>query len=69
MLQTSEEPKMLRVLAAFLASGVLCSVTAAAHGQSATAYTDLLYPSGGLRIQAYLYRPDGEGPFPVVIFR
>jgi dienelactone hydrolase len=27
-----------------------------------------LYPSGGLRIQAYLYKPDGDAPFPVVIY-
>ena len=31
-------------------------------------YTELFYPSGKLRIQAYLYRPEGNGPFPVVIY-
>jgi dienelactone hydrolase len=32
------------------------------------AYTDFFYRSGELRIQAYLYKPDGEGPFPAVIY-
>jgi dienelactone hydrolase len=31
-------------------------------------YTELFYPSGKLRIQAYLYRPEGSGPFPVVVY-
>jgi carboxymethylenebutenolidase len=36
--------------------------------QSAPSYTAVFYPSGGLRIQAYLYRPEGDGPFPAVIY-
>ena len=31
-------------------------------------YTEVFYPSGPLRIQAYLYRPPGDGPFPLVIY-
>jgi dienelactone hydrolase len=31
-------------------------------------YTEVFYPSGPLRIQAYLYRPPGSGPFPLVIY-
>ncbi len=31
-------------------------------------YTEVFYPSGPLRIQAYLYRPPGNGPFPLVIY-
>ncbi len=31
-------------------------------------YTELFYPSGTLRIQAYLYRPPGDGLFPLVIY-
>ena len=31
-------------------------------------YTELFYLSGPLRIQAYLYRPQGDGPFPLVIY-
>src|SRR5882762_9468591 len=52
----------MRALA--LCVGLMAS---AAHAQS-DAYTELFYPSGGLRIQAYLYRPQGDGRFPVVIY-
>jgi len=31
-------------------------------------YTEVFYYSGPLRIQAYLYRPPGDGPFPLVIY-
>ena len=31
-------------------------------------YQEVFYASGSLRIQAYVYKPDGEGPFPVVIY-
>src|SRR5262249_48230673 len=61
---------MMRVSATLLLSVCLCLVAAAAHSQSPTdsAYTEVFYPSGSLRIQAYLYKPHGEGPFPVVIY-
>jgi dienelactone hydrolase len=61
---------MRRVSATLLLSVCLCLVAAAAHSQSPTdsAYTEVFYPSGSLRIQAYLYKPNGEGPFPVVIY-
>ena len=57
-------------LARILLSALLCLAPAAAHGQApaASAYTEVFYPSGGLRIQAYLYKPAGDGPFPVVIY-
>jgi len=31
-------------------------------------YRVVFYPSGSLRIQAYLYVPGGQGPFPTVIY-
>ncbi|MDQ5838616.1 MAG: hypothetical protein M3379_17700, partial [Acidobacteriota bacterium] len=31
-------------------------------------YTIFYYKSGGLNIEAYLYRPQGAGPFPLVIY-
>jgi dienelactone hydrolase len=31
-------------------------------------YQEVFYQSGKLRIQAYLYKPAGDGPFPVVIY-
>src|SRR4029453_6602285 len=51
-------------VAAVMLVGVAMSVSA----QSAPSYTEVFYPSGGLRIQAYLYRPEGDGPFPAVIY-
>src|SRR5256712_7662975 len=47
-----------------------CIAAATAQGQPETesAYSEVFYPSGNLRIQAYLYKPDGDGPFPVVIY-
>ena len=45
-------------------------LAATAHGQSGTEsnYSEVFYTSGNLRIQGYLYKPDGDGPFPVVIY-
>jgi dipeptidyl aminopeptidase/acylaminoacyl peptidase len=36
---------------------------AADHG-----YETLFYKSGNLRIEAYLYKPDGNGPFPLIVY-
>lgn len=59
----------MRVAAALLVGAALWPA-AAAYGQVETeaAYTEVFYPSGALRIQAYLYQPAGSGPFPVVIY-
>jgi dienelactone hydrolase len=61
---------MMRNPAAILAAIVFGIAASAARGQSEaeTTYTEVFYPSGNLRIQAYLYKPDGDGPFPVVIY-
>jgi dienelactone hydrolase len=61
---------MVRVLAIRLSSVLLCLMTVAVPSQSATSttYTEVVYPSGDLRIQAYLYTPAGDRPFPVVIY-
>jgi len=45
---------------------LVCLVASSARSQSE--YQDILYSSGTLRIQAYLYRPSGDGPFPAVIY-
>ncbi len=37
-------------------------------GRVRRAYEEVFYASGRLRIQAYLYKPVSEGPFPVVIY-
>jgi len=31
-------------------------------------YETVFYPSGKLKIEAYLFKPDGPGPFPVVVY-
>jgi len=31
-------------------------------------YSQIFYKSGGLRIEAYLYKPSGDGPFPLVVY-
>ena len=61
---------MMRVSTTLLLGVCLCLVVAAAQSQSPadSAYTEVFYPSGSLRIHAYLYKPSGDGPFPVVIY-
>lgn len=61
---------MIRVSTALLLGGCLCLVAAAAYSQSPanSAYTEVFFPSGSLRIHAFLYKPSGDGPFPVVIY-
>ena len=39
-----------------------------AFAQAKAEYSDVFYRSGTLRIEAHLYKPDGDGPFPVVIY-
>lgn len=53
-----------------LLQGVFLWLAVATHSQAASRppYTELFYPSGSLRIQAYIYKPSGEGPFPVIIY-
>jgi carboxymethylenebutenolidase len=65
-----ERNRMMRDCATFLLAAFFCIPTPAAHGQSEmeSAYSEVFYPSGKLRIQAYLYKPDGDGPFPAVIY-
>jgi dienelactone hydrolase len=36
--------------------------------QQTPAYSTAFYSSGSLRIEAYVYRPTGIGPFPVVVY-
>jgi hypothetical protein len=55
-----------RVLVTRLLGVWLGLVVVAAPSQSAThaRYAEVFDLSGGLRIQAYLYTPDGDAPFP-----
>ena len=61
---------VLRVSITLLLGVWLCLVAGTAQSQSPAdaAYTEVFYPSGSLRIHAYLYKPSGDGPFPVVIY-
>ena len=44
----------------------MMSITAAVSSE--IQYSEIFYRSGNLNIQAYLYQPEGAGPFPVVIY-
>jgi dienelactone hydrolase len=61
---------LMRVSTTLLLGLCLCLFAAPAQSQSpaGAAYTDVFYPSGSLRIHAFLYKPEGDGPFPVVIY-
>jgi dienelactone hydrolase len=66
-------PQMSRMqrLARLLITFSICIGASAARSQSevdSPKYQDIFYVSGNLRIQAYLYTPDGDGPFPAVIY-
>ena len=47
---------------------VACVLAATVPSQPSAEYTEVFYPSAQLRIQAYLYKPDGDGPFAAVIY-
>ena len=56
----------MRPLALLVVGLVLGPATA--HAEPAGTPTELFYVSGGARIQAHLYRPAGDGPFPAVVY-
>jgi carboxymethylenebutenolidase len=61
----------MQCLVKLLITFFLCVGALAARSQSevdSSKYQDVFYSSGNLRIQAYLYKPDGDGPFPAVIY-
>ena len=55
-----------------IALGVWCCVLGAASLMAfvlqQSGYSTVFYSSGALRIEAYIYRPAGAGPFPVVVY-
>jgi dienelactone hydrolase len=61
---------MIRRRSKFLLAVLFCIAPAVADAQLEveSTYSEVFYLSGNLRIQAYLYKPDGNGPFPVVIY-
>jgi hypothetical protein len=56
---------MMRVSTTFLLGVCLCLAVAPAHSQSPanSAYTEVFYPSGSLRIHAFLHKPTVTVPF------
>ena len=61
----------MRRLVRILIASLMCIGAAAARSQpelDSPKYQDVFYASGNLRIQAYLYKPDGDGPFSAVIY-
>jgi dienelactone hydrolase len=59
-----------RLAARVMVCGVLVaggSADGQANGQP-QGYETAFYPSGKFKIEAYLYKPEGTGPFPVVIY-
>jgi len=61
---------MIRGRSQFLLAVFFCIAPAVADAQLEveSTYSEVFYLSGNLRIQAYLYKPEGNGPFPVVIY-
>jgi dienelactone hydrolase len=60
-------------LGVFLAVLAACGLSSALHAQQATPqpdppYETLFYTSDGLRLEAYLFKPQGQGPFPLVVY-
>ena len=47
---------------------ILACGARAQTGETRGAYQQVFYSSGKLRIEAYIYKPEGAGPFPVVIY-
>lgn len=52
----------------FLSALICLAAAATSREAAAISYSDVRYPSGALSIEAYLYKPSGDGPFPVVIY-
>lgn len=44
------------------------SVVRAQKSDNHQGYDTVFYPSGELKIEAYVFKPEGAGPFPVVIY-
>ena len=59
----------MRALMMVMAAGLVCAAGASGQtGEGQKRYETVFYPSGKLKIEAYVYKPEGEGPFAVVIY-
>ena len=64
-------PGWLSVSAAFAVSAnvlIHAQGQASAPGQSSLPYDTLFYSHDGLKLEAYLYQPEGSGPFPLIVY-
>jgi len=61
-------PNRITCLALGLAWTAASVSSANAQSRGQDVFTTVSYNNGNLRIQAYLYRPPGEGKFPLVIY-
>jgi dienelactone hydrolase len=57
-----------RVVTGVAATGLLPLLAPKAAPAQELPYTEISYPSSGLRIQGYFYQPAGSGPFPILIY-
>ncbi len=64
-LPRSDKSMWYAVVAMIVAGGIS---PAFAQGGDQESFTTVFYNSGSLRIQAYLYKPRGDGQFPLVIY-
>lgn len=57
----------MRIMALLLA-GLLASIAIQAAQPAALPYDTIFYTHDGLKLEAYLYKPDGAGPFPLIVY-
>lgn len=57
-----------RLLAIAFTAASAAAVCESIRAQSATAPTEVTFPSGNLVLHAFLYKPDGVGPFPALLW-
>ena len=57
-----------RCVTGSVAMMLVWSVAAADQSPSALPFETLFYTHDGLKLEAYLYVPDGHGPFPLVVY-
>lgn len=59
----------MRALIMVMTAGLVCVAGANRQtGGRQGRYETVFYPSGKLKIEAYVYKPEGDGPFAVVIY-
>lgn len=57
-----------RLLVIALATALALAVCGSIRAQSAATPTEVTFPSGNLTLHGFIYKPDGDGPFPAVLW-